>query len=377
MTVAAGSLADDSRLPAASPSSGEPEESLSELARRAARLLRARLRRPRAVVSPGEATPPPLRVAVLHCLGPLMAVAMVTVVLAWSVWQVAVNYRLSVAGPASEAVRILEVSLEAARETVDLERQLERDVGRGAAAATDGRAARAESDGGGGQGLKIEGPLLGAVAAGAVLGVGGLAGLVVLRRYRARLEAEVPESAHDLVARSELLLDDIGLELGELAPEAAPATIAAPPATWEERSSALKAASDRLLHAQVATQDAPVFAASERVYERRRAPRIPVELEGELHWKGGRWPLLVNEISATGLRFLVEGQPVAPDSQQPLAATDAVSIVATALGQVISLNGKVAWRRAEEGATLAGLQFMTLTPEAEAVVAELCADASD
>jgi hypothetical protein len=160
-------------------------------------------------------------------------------------------------------------------------------------------------------------------------------------------------------------------------PAGAAVGIEAPPATWEERTSSLKAASDRLLHPRVATPAAPVVAASERVYERRRAPRIPVELEGELHWKGGSWPLLVNEVSATGLRFLVEGQPVAPESQQPLAATDAVSLVLTALDQVITINGKVAWRRAEEGATVAGLQFLTLTPEAEAVIVELCADASD
>jgi hypothetical protein len=210
MTVAAESVAHDSALPTTSPTPGDLDESLTELARRAGRLLRARILRPRSSAPTVHAARPPVSVAIRYCLGPLVAVALVTLALAWTVWQVGVAYRVSVAGPANAAARILKVSLEDVRQTVDLERE----IARGAAAAADGRAARADSvgggGGGGGGGFKIEGPLLGAVGAGAVLGVGGLAGLVVLRRYRARLEQELPESAHDLLVRPQLLVDDIG-----------------------------------------------------------------------------------------------------------------------------------------------------------------------
>lgn len=357
--------------PTPTPPPDEPEESFAGLASNAGRLLRARLRRLVRLGLPSG--PGHLRAALVHCAGWLVVVLLVTAALAWTVWQAAVTYRVSVQGPASESVRLLQVSLENVHQIADLERQRER----GAAPVPDGRAPGSTDGGAGGGsgGLKIEGPLLGAIGAGGVLGLGAVAGLVVLRRYRGRLEQELLEPAYDRVGwpepdADELVPDEV-VEPDRFGDDSHAAD-AEPPASWSDRTEALKAASERLLRPKVATDDSPVVAASERVYERRRAPRIPVALAGELHWKGGVWPLLVDEISRTGLRFLVEGQPVAPESQQALAATDGVSIVFSALGADVTVNGKLAWRRAEEGATLAGLQFMTLTPQAEDAIAALC-----
>jgi len=293
----------------------------------------------------------------------LALITVLSVVVAWLAWNALLDRRLRLGGSATTT------SVSFSLEAMDTTRQLEADLVRasGSAEAAPGPSdtvagATAAPPASGGGGLEIDGHVLGGLAAGAALGLGAVVGRIVLRRFRDELEQapQAQATAEDghrpeheeraVETASEEEQDEPG-GVDEDAPDdlsgALGPAVSADLVTVLDTSARTDAeqAVDRRRETELPDLDdigqvsgstpatqawqgppQPVYEARERVYERRRAPRVAVRLDGQLHWRGGHWPVTVLDLSDSGLQLTLARRPSAPGRQAPLAAGDHVRV---------------------------------------------------
>lgn len=103
----------------------------------------------------------------------------------------------------------------------------------------------------------------------------------------------------------------------------------------------------------VATQDA----ASENIFDRRVARRVPHVESAWLWWGDANGPVMVQDLSATGLRLRFPP----PGSTPPPTLGQSLRIFFPVSGTTVKAQGRVQWRRTVDGATEAGLQFLDLS----------------
>lgn len=367
-----------------------PDSSLRELAAEAVGLLRVRMRRRRAV-RPRRLDAPHRRRRRrrLECLALLALTAVVSLTTAWAVWHTAADYRLRLGESARPERDVLEVSLEETKRNHRLEVAPGASNGRSpharegqpgtARGATD---VGARSAGRKDQALEVSGPVLGGAAAGTTLVVGWLAGRWVLRRFpdddviqqdpnprkqpppaqdgeqpvledapdRAEdMPVDVPEAEYERHEEGRPSGDDAVADApsGQAAPEEAPRAAPAPP-----------------VPPQVRAFEPPAYVTRERLYEARKAPRVAVELEGELRWLGERWPITLTALSSEDLTFQASTRPSVPGRRAPLTGGDHVRVVFPGVTGPVETSGQLAWQRAGAGGFAAGVCFATL-PAAE------------
>jgi hypothetical protein len=103
----------------------------------------------------------------------------------------------------------------------------------------------------------------------------------------------------------------------------------------------------------------PSYAPTERLYERRTAPRVDYVQRGELVWRDVTSQVTVLDLSSSGLRCTVD-RPSAPPFPPVPAATDYVRVTFPVEDGPLTIKARVAWRRNESGSTQLGLQFLPI-----------------
>lgn len=358
------------------------ELTLAHLAAAALLLVRARLRSWCRLPRPARRLP--LRVWV-SCAGAVAVISLLTAGLSWLVWQELQRERAVAGGRAAEQARELTRELEADPPLRTLTRELE---------VTDGRAGRAvagpaEGDGRGAAsgpgGVDLPDQLVAAAAVCLIVLTGVASGALVVRRLSRTSGSGSPgdEPDVDSVDAVPAVTDDVGEQAdepdavdepeGEGGIEAVSAAVDGPMADAEEQQpvgrEAVAAGAERPALSGYAELGRS-FIPGQRIYERRRAPRVAVSIEGRLQWKGGEWPIRVLDLSEGGLRCHVDES--GPVRQRLPVARDHVRVAVVLGGRIVSVTGQVAWRRFTTGSTELGVQFGSMPEDDLSRIRQLC-----
>lgn len=385
------------------------ESTFRELATEAVHLLRGRLACRRATRVPGRRRRDLIRQQ-LQCIALLAVTAVLSLTTAWAVWNTAADHQLRLGGPGQPGTGALAVSLEDTFTTHRLETATVRGRDGYSPRAREGQpgtvrdahGSSARSAGREDGALEVNGPVLGGAAAGTTLTVGLLAGRLVLRRFRTDVVVPPGADAEGEQAPVDPCLEPVLSDAGD--PEEDPRDDR--PAREHERPAQAFAhgegprGGDDLVRdtaPALSTQQEPedtfgpptppppvpaqesgsepvTYVVRQRLYEARKAPRVPVQLEGQLRWFGEAWTVTVTALSPEDLTFQASTRPSVRGRQALLTGGDHVRIVFPGVtGLPVETSGQLAWQRAGAGGFAAGVRFVSLsTPDRDRVLA-VCA----
>lgn len=334
----------------------------------------------------------------LLLIATLAVIAILSSVTAWMLWEATVERRVLVGGDAAELRDETTLLKEPPERRTSIDSTTAR---RGGAAQPADEAPRAAVE----QPSAIPGPALAAASAGAALVAGGIAGTVVIRRYRRPRDAqEAPEAAwtadpdraadDDQVAarrdpvshrdeedsRPEQTAGQLGLEteFDHLTPAVhlreAPAEGSVGSGQVEPASRRAGAGVAGTGHQPTAVAGSRVQEAGQRVFENRKAPRIPFDGPGQLQWRAGASEVSILDLSEIGLRcrFPAAVTPgTAPKAPQTVVLAFAVE------GRLVDVTGRVAWRKTTSEGIDVGLEFTAMSDDDRQLLRHTCAAASE
>jgi hypothetical protein len=162
------------------------------------------------------------------------------------------------------------------------------------------------------------------------------------------------------------------LDLAE--PPAAAFLAVDPPAADAGAGVALKAplAPDPVSYDDVASE----AAARERIFDRRVSRRVPYVKPAWLWWAEQNAPVMVQDLSLTGLRCLL-GAPAGAAAPAAPALADQVRVVFPVNGSTVKATVRVQWREHTPQGTQMGLEFIDLLADDVAAVRQLLVEVGD
>jgi hypothetical protein len=164
----------------------------------------------------------------------------------------------------------------------------------------------------------------------------------------------------------------VPLDLAE--PPAGASRVVDPPAADAGAGVALKAplAPDPVSYDDLASE----AAARERIFDRRVSRRVPYVKPAWLWWAEQNAPVMVQDLSLTGLRCLL-GAPAGAAAPAAPALADQVRVVFPVNGSTVKATVRVQWREHTPQGTQMGLEFIDLLADDVAAVRQLLVEVGD
>lgn len=117
-------------------------------------------------------------------------------------------------------------------------------------------------------------------------------------------------------------------------------------------------------------------AARERIFDRRVSRRVPYVKPAWLWWAEQNAPVMVQDLSLTGLRCLL-GAPAGTAAPVAPALADQVRVFFPVNGSTVKAAARVQWREHTPQGTQMGLEFVDLPADDVAAVRQLLVEAED
>lgn len=340
-----------------------------------------------------------------QCAAQVAGIGIMSLTLAWCVWDTTVEQRQAVARSEPSVEGRLKGSLVDTDVTAELEAQR-----RAAPGEVGGEVADDSPDtvsDGGSASSPLGGWVMSVAAVSAVLMVGAGAVVLVVRRHRRRSWVQpeqhvlptvdqLPDppprddSEADDTAESEAddgslhapagdadegtreVTDQIDAEVTstiafELA-DARSGSLNASSPSWAGGDIALTGLSAQGSALMVGEPVASRIEARERLFERRASPRIEYVRPGTMAWRGVQSAMTVRDLSGTGLRLGIS----APNASPLPGTKDYVEVQFPVDGGRVRVKAQVAWRRTTSDVTEIGVVFRRLSAEDAELIHDTC-----
>lgn len=323
---------------------------------------------------------------VLECCVSLTLIAVLSSLTAWVLWEAMVDRRVVIGSdPAAVADEGAATRQPSRGHTTIATPEVRRGAGAGAGV---GSVRDSQPRVEGGQPASLPGPALGAAAAAGAVLVGSMAAMLVVRRYRRcdgpddDLDQPRPEVAvvvPDLEDARDVLVDTAqdAVAVVEL-PHADPVdgAPAGRRAGVDEAQPGRHRGGDGVAGAGQPEPTAArhqVHEVGQRLFEKRKAPRIPFDGPGQLQWRDGGCAVRVVDLSEVGLRCRLAGTVTAGTAPR---APQTVLLAFPVGGGVVDVTARIAWRKVTSEGVDVGLEFTAMSDDSRELLGRTCAIAS-